>query len=192
MDRQADHARLRRSRLGSADRSGRHPMRSTILAAIAAVLATIALVLAASGNPALAASSLVNGSFETGDLSGWTVYTNTDAYGAGSSSAGAVTSYQTYHTCEDWYSCYIVTISPKEGSYFALLTSWYQRPDDPQSEYTKISQPFEASTSDKISGWALFEDKLGSNKGQVVIRSDSGTTVAIPYEDTFGIPGDIG
>jgi hypothetical protein len=51
-------------------------IRSTILAAIAAVLATIALVVVASGNnSALAASSLVNGSFETGDLTGWSVDT---------------------------------------------------------------------------------------------------------------------
>src|SRR5215204_626911 len=35
------------------------------LAAIAAALATIALLLVASGNPAVAASSLVNGDFET-------------------------------------------------------------------------------------------------------------------------------
>ena len=192
MDSRANHVTGRR-RLGAVDRIRRHPIGSTILVAIAAVLATIALVVVGSGhNSALAASSLVNGSFETGDLTGWSVYTNTDAYGAGSSSASAITSYQTYHTCEDWYSCYYVTVSPMEGSYFALLTSWYQRPDDPQSEYTKISQPFEASTGDKISGWAFFEDKLGDNKGQVVITSDSGTTVAIPYEDTFGIPGDIG
>jgi len=40
------------------------------LAAIAAALATIALILVASGNPAVAASSLVNGNFETGDLTG--------------------------------------------------------------------------------------------------------------------------
>jgi len=48
---------------------------STMLAAIAAVLARIALVVVASGNPAIAASSLVNGNFEMGDLSGWSVDT---------------------------------------------------------------------------------------------------------------------
>jgi hypothetical protein len=52
------------------DRNSRHPIRSTILGAIAAALATIALVVVASGNSALAASSLVNGNFETGDLTG--------------------------------------------------------------------------------------------------------------------------
>ena len=42
-------------------------VRSTILVVIAAALATIALVVVSSGNSALAASSLVNGIFETGD-----------------------------------------------------------------------------------------------------------------------------
>ena len=43
-------------------------IRSTIWAAIAAVMATIVLVVASSANnSALAASSLVNGIFETGD-----------------------------------------------------------------------------------------------------------------------------
>jgi hypothetical protein len=70
MDSQAKHLRAR-SRLGPADRSLRHPIRSTILlAAIAAALATIALVVVASGNSALAASSIVNGNIETGDLTG--------------------------------------------------------------------------------------------------------------------------
>jgi hypothetical protein len=50
------------------DRTSRHPIRSTILAAIAAALATIAPVLAASGKPAVAASSLVNGNFERDNL----------------------------------------------------------------------------------------------------------------------------
>src|SRR5919112_1588949 len=65
---------------------------SSILAAAiaaAAALATIALVLVASGNSALAASSLVNGNFETGDLTtGWTVDTTKSG-----GTAGAVASY---------------------------------------------------------------------------------------------------
>src|SRR5215207_2961523 len=96
MQSQANHARERRSRLGAADRTSRHPIRSTMivprlkmLAAIAAAaaLATLALVGVASGNSALAASSLVNGNFETGDLSGWTVDTTNGG------DASAVSSY---------------------------------------------------------------------------------------------------
>jgi hypothetical protein len=75
MDAQANHASGSR-RLGAVDRISRHPIRPTILVAIAAALAIIALVLASSGNnSAVAATSLVNGNFETGDLTGWTVDT---------------------------------------------------------------------------------------------------------------------
>src|SRR5215217_1356554 len=86
---------------GPVDRTGRHPIRSSILAAIAAALATIALVLVASGNPAVAASSLVNGNFETGDLTGWSVDTTNGG------EASAVTNYafvDPYWYCE-WGYC---------------------------------------------------------------------------------------
>src|SRR5215207_5979387 len=175
--------RERKSRLGAADRTSSHPIRSTMivprlkmLAAIAAAaaLATIALVLVASGNSALAATSLVNGNFERGDLSGWTV---DSTYGGG---ASAVTSYDYSYQVDciiSWGGpCFdIATIAPQEGSYFALLgTSPYQQPND----NTVISQPFEASNGDKVSGWAFFqtENWLDScteaqaidDKGQVV------------------------
>src|SRR5215203_6808337 len=101
---------------GPVDHTGRHPIRSTILAAIAAALATIALVLVASGNSALAASSLVNGNFETGDLTGWTVDTTALPAPSGGT-ASAVTNYDyCYGECGIIY-----TIPPQEGSYFALL-----------------------------------------------------------------------
>src|SRR5215203_4448140 len=133
---------------GPVDRTERHPIRSTILVAIAAAFATIALVLVASGNnSALAASSLNNGNFETGDLSGWTVDTT-----ASGGSASAVTSYEHTVYCEDWSCLPPPTTSPQEGSYFALLKSGPQ-----QSEATRISQPFEASNGDKVSGWAFFK-----------------------------------
>jgi hypothetical protein len=171
------------------DRTSRHPIRFTILAAIAAALATIALVVVSSGNSALAASSLVNGNFETGDLTGWTV--DATAFGG---SASAVTSYAHTVYCED-YSCYPPpTTSPQEGSYFALLESGYQ-----QSEATRVSQPFEASNGDKVSGWAFFKTDdpvymnacTGANadKAQVVITSDSGTTVATPFEQSVSSVG---
>ena len=75
---------------------------SSITAAIVAALATIALVLVASGgNSALAASSLNNGSFETGDLSGWTVDTT-----ASGGTASAVTSAWFCSAVECWYPIY--------------------------------------------------------------------------------------
>src|SRR5215207_494514 len=179
MHSQANHLRERR-RLGAADRSRRHPIRSTILAAIAAVLATIALVLAASGNPAVAASSVVNGNFETGDLTGWSVDTT-----ASGGDASAVTSYD---YCPAQLECWtIYTMSPQEGSYFALLTP------GTVSEDTRISQPFEASNGDKVSGWAFFQTgdyPPYDDLGKVVITSDSGTTVATPFEQSVSSVGD--
>ena len=195
MHSQANHVRERRRRLGAADRSLRHPIRSTILlAAIAVGLATVALVLVASGKPVVAASSLNNGNFETGDLTGWTV--DTPASGGG---ASAVTGYD-YHaqiscTPENSYGgpCYsLYTMPPREGSYFALLQH-LRTSGDSQTWNTEISQPFEASNGDKVSGWAFFQtDFSGSlDKGQVVITNlDSGTTVATPFEksDDYGGP----
>jgi hypothetical protein len=68
-------------------------------------------------------------------------------------------------------------------------------------EEAKISQSFKASKGDKISGWAFFlpEDWsdgvgcyagfpiCGGNNvtGQVVITSDSGTTVATPFQQSY-------
>jgi hypothetical protein len=154
-------------------RTSRHPIRFTILVAIAAALATIALVLASSGKPAVAASSLNNGNFETGDLTGWTVDTT--------ASGGTASAVASHEYCPAPLECWtIYTILPQEGSYFALLTA------GKQSEDTMISQQFEASNGEKVSGWAFFQttDYIlpYDDKAQVVIRSSSGTTVATPFE----------
>jgi len=169
---------------GPVDRTGRHPIRSTILAAIAAALATIALVLAASGNSAVAASSLVNGNFETGNLTGWTVDTT-----ASGGTASAVASYD-YCSAESSLECGVIaTMTPQEGSYFALLFP------GTVSEDTMISQPFDASNGDKVGGWAFFRtgDYLPyDDKAQVVIKSASGTTVATPFEQSVSSVGQDG
>jgi Bacterial Ig-like domain len=191
---QANHLRERRSRLRLVGRTISHPIRSTILGAIAAALAMIALVLAASGNSALAASSLNNGNFETGDLSGWSV----DKTASGGD-ARVVARYVYYNNPMCEYDCRIFFL-PHEGSHFALLTSAGQPP-----QVTSISQPFEASNGDKVSGWAFFhtywnwfdpniDPSSGGNddKAQVVIKSDSGTTVAIPFEDRATLIGPSG
>jgi hypothetical protein len=155
-------------------------MRSTILAGIAAALATIALVLTTSGNSAQAASSLANGNLETGDLTGWSVDTTNGG------DASAVDRYVYYNNPACEYDCSRI-IPPHEGSYFALLTSAGQPP-----QLTSISQPFEASNGDKVSGWAFFHTYrnyfdlshgAGDETAQVVITNDSGTTVATPFED---------
>jgi hypothetical protein len=161
--------------------------RLIILAASAAV-AAIALVVVASGTSAIAASSLLNGNFETGDLTGWTVDTT-----ASGGDARAVARYDYCPTgeCLDETSTGIFTMLPQEGSYFALLTPGNE------SEDTMISQPFEASNGDRVSGWAFFiaHDSYypdfwpHDDKGQVVVTSDSGTTVAIPFEQSVSSLG---
>jgi hypothetical protein len=175
----------------AANRTSRHPIRVTVLAAIVAALVTIALASVASGNSALAASSVVNGNFETGDLTGWTVERT-----GPSGDTRAVTSFE--YCPPTWWGCgpegglgNTYTTFPHEGSYFALLTSGYQL-----SEATRItSQRFEAANGDKVSGWAFFQTETfpfglsactGANddKGQVVITSASGTTVAAPFEQS--------
>src|SRR5829696_1436796 len=177
---------------GPVDRTERHPIRSTILAAIAAALATIALVLAASGNnPAVAASSLVNGNFETGDLSGWTV----DTTGSGET-ASAVNNYTVpdpFQYCEWDCPPNYLSVSPHEGSRFGLLKV------ADQSQWTTISQPFTASNGDRISGWVFTLETLYQtrgfttpgfeDKGQVVLTDGSGTAVATLFKDS-GSSGD--
>jgi hypothetical protein len=167
---------------GPVDRSRRHPIRSTILVAIAAALATIALVVASSGNnSAVAASSLVNGNFETGDLTGWSVDTTNGG------AARALSSYSYFSCGEDWWCGHVRFMGPKEGSYFALLQT------GKESEDTIISQPFEASNGDKVSGWVFLYNNFwpeyqyppySEDKGQVVIKNDSGTTLATPFEQS--------
>ena len=145
------------------------------------LLATMTLVVVASGSLAVAASALNNGSFETGDLSGWSV----DATPSGGN-ASAVTSFE-YWVNPACLNCGPEFIPPREGSSFALLTSAGQPP-----QVTSISQPFEASNGDKVSGWVFFRtytdyydlsNGAGDDKAQVVITNDSGTTVATPFED---------
>src|SRR5215204_408981 len=189
MDSQANHVTGRR-RSGAVDRSLRNPIRSTILAAIAAALATVGLILVTSANnSAQAASSLVNGNFETGDLTGWSV----DTTNGGDASAVDRYVYADNPVCE--YDCSRI-IPPHEGSYFALLTSADQPP-----QLTSISQPFEASNGDKVSGWAFFHtyrtfydlsQGAGDETAQVVITNDSGTTVATPFEDRVSWNGNGG
>src|SRR5215216_4636820 len=166
-------------------------VRSTILVAIAAALATIALLVVSSGNSALAASSVVNGNFETGDLTGWSV----DATGSGET-ASAVTGYTVpdpFQYCEWDCPPNYLYVSPHEGSYFSLLKV------ADQSQWTTISQPFMASNVDRISGWVFTLDTLYQSrgyatpgfedKGQVVLTDASGTTVATLFEDS-GSSGD--
>jgi hypothetical protein len=146
------------------------------------LFATMMLGVVASGSLAMAASSLNNGNFETGNLSGWSVDT------ANGGSAIATSSYSYWRWGEDW-QLHLYWMPPQEGSYFALLTSGNQQPD----VTNKIAQPFEASNGDKVSGWVFLNtDSMvvpSGDKGQVVIKSASGTTVATPFEEYIQVGG---
>src|SRR5215211_747217 len=155
------------------------------------LLATMTLVVVASGSLALAASSLNNGNFESGYLTGWSVDTT-----ASGETANAVTGYTVpdpFQYCE--YDCppNYLNVSPHEGFRFSLLKV------ADQSQWTTISQPFTASNGDRISGWVVTLETLYQSrgyttsgfedKGQIVLTDRSGTTVATLFKDS-GSSGD--
>ncbi len=146
-------------------------MRRSIL-----LLSIMAVMVASYAGMALGASQLTNGGFETGDLSGWSV----DVASGGN--ASAVKSYTSNNGGG-------VHWTPKEGSYFALLTPGAASVD------TMISQPFSASNGDKVSGWVFFQAEDYSpydDKGQVLIKDESGTIVAKTFEESVNTVGSYG
>ena len=87
-------------------------------------------------------------------------------------------------------------VTPHEGSYFAVLQPLDELSSGVTYEDAIISQSFKASTGDRVSGWAFFLAEAAhgegctygiaeSAKGQVVVRSDSGTTVATPLQRSY-------
>jgi hypothetical protein len=77
-----------------------------------------------------AQASIINGSFETGDLTGWTA-----------SPAGLVSVVSSYDT-----------FTPVHGNFFALLEAGAGT-----GVYTTLSQTFSANAGDTILGWAFFQ-----------------------------------
>ncbi len=136
-----------------------------VLAVLAAALAASLLGLGAGVQPAQAATPLTNGGFETGDLSGWSTT------GVPNGSATVETSF----TCQGG-NCFNTTVSPVEGSKFALLT-----PGD-VGVYTAVSQTFTAEAGEKIRGQARFLSQEVANsdfndQAQVVIEDASNNEV---------------
>jgi hypothetical protein len=79
------------------------------------LLATMMLAVVSSGSLAVAAYSLNNGNFESGDLTGWSVDTT-------ASGGDAISSEYGVWFCS-WAECwYPLFYTAQEGSYFAQLT----------------------------------------------------------------------
>lgn len=108
------------------------------------VATVIATLMAAS---AAHADVLINGGFETGDLTGWTTSTNSTG------SVNVVTSTNDFN-----FNPYL----PTQGNFFAVVTA------GDQSVYTTLSQTFTVTTRSSVTGNTAF---LGSD---VLPHNDDG------------------
>ena len=141
------------------------------LTAILTLVLSFGLVMA----PQAAASSgvVANGGFETGDFIGW----------SSAVPAGATAQVVTSH-----FGLEGEIYEPKEGSYFALLTT------DGDGVYNILSQTFSVAAGGTISGWAFFEtwDYMPfDDNAQVRILQDS-TVVAVLFDESVSSVGDCG
>ncbi|MBA7551553.1 hypothetical protein ES705_44097 [subsurface metagenome] len=114
-----------------------------------------------------------NWGFETGDLTGWTVYVPPGG------SAQVVTSHAGSSTI----------YNPVEGNYFAELKT------NGPGTYTTLTQDFYIAAGVTIQGWAAFDarDYLPFNDNAAVrIRDSSNNVVATPWYSDVSIDGDYG
>lgn len=144
------------------------------------LLVVMAVMVLVSPGAASAGTELVNPSFETGDLSGWSV----DIPVGGS--ATAVTSYVSYVPPVPPYTS--TSYVPQDGDYFALVKT------NGGGFYTTVNQTFSASAGDKISGWAFFkaEDYMPFNDNTQVEIKSGGNVLATVFSANVSTVGGYG
>lgn len=131
----------------------------------------LALIMSAAN---IAEAALINGGFETGNLTGWAV--------SGGGSAGVHSSFSGVSSWPPY--------SPKEGSYFARITS-----GNSNAEY--LSQGFSILSGMSVDGWAAFSTPdiylsspyiYRNDYTKVDILNSSGAIIATPwYSDVLEI-----
>ncbi len=118
----------------------------------------------------VASADLINGGFETGDLTGWTALT------PNGSSAQIISTYSFTDAGGDTAS-----YSPTEGSYMLEMTG--------QSLGTSGSHVYQALTlnaGDRVWGWAAFDSNdndsfLHNDGGQIDIRDSLNSQISVPW-----------
>lgn len=145
-------------------------MKKPISLALSLVMITAVLVGSASAAPLI-----VNGGFETGDFTGWTLTLPSGA------SASVVTSFTSDQG---------LLYSPVEGNYFAVLKT------NGANLFTKLSQVITIPSGAWVEGWAAFDarDHLPFNDTAYVrIYDETGTTLlATPWFSDVAKVGNYG
>jgi hypothetical protein len=135
----------------------------------------MAALLFALANPAPAASTLVNGDFETGNTAGWTA--------SHPGQTQVVTGYDSPFAGG-------VAYQPVDGAYFALRTA------DPADAPVKLSQSFIAGKGMTVRGNTFFQanDYLPFNdSSQVVVKlKENGDLVDTLFQKSISDVGDFG
>ena len=127
------------------------------------------------GLAGVSSAALINGGFETGDFTGWTV----------SIPSGGSAEVVTSHTGDQGKD-----YTPEEGNYFALLKT-----DGPGS-YTTISQTIHLEAGWWVEGYAAFDARdympYYNDNAYVNIYASDGTLIATPWYSDVAQVGDYG